>query len=123
MKDSFTVSDTFTLTLSDLAQIEGDPPGLLECLERGMRELILSVKSLEGSPHKRLGDDASFKISMRTTTDVDTYCPEITKAFEAGTWYRPNVDASDPIQTGSVRPLHEISLPVCTLQMSLITNQ
>lgn len=124
MRDSFTASDTFTLTLSDLAQIEGEAPqGLLESLERGMRELILSVKSLEGSPHKRLGDDASFKIFMRTTTDVDAYCPEITKTFESGTWYRPNVDGSDPTQTGSVRPLHEVSLPVCSIQMSLITDQ
>jgi hypothetical protein len=124
MKDTFTISETFTLTLSNLAQVlEGEPQGLLEALERGMRELILSVKSLEGSPHTRLGDDASFKISMRTTTDVVTYCPEITKAIESGTWYRPNVDGSDQTQTGSVRPLHEISLPVCCLQMSLITDQ
>lgn len=117
MKDSFTISEIFTLTFSNLAQIEGEPHGLLEWLERGMRELVLSVLSLQGSPHDRLGDDASFKLSMRTASDVDAYCPEITQAIKDGTLYRPNVDGSDQAQSARDRPLHHISLPLCTLEM------
>ena len=117
MKDSFTISETFTLAFSNLARIEGEPHGLLEWLERGMRELVLSVLSLEGSLHERLGDDASFKLSMQTTSDVDEYCPEISQAIEDGTLHRPYVDGSDQAQSAKDRQLHHISLPLCTLEM------
>jgi len=127
LKDAFTVSETYTLSVSSSVALDGDMEGkdVLEYTERGMRDLILSLLSLESLPRMRCTDEASFKLTMRTVEKVDALCPEMTKAFDEGTWYQPNsgtVNDSDEL-TGKVRPLYHVSLPSGgTLQMNLITK-
>lgn len=127
MKDSFTVSETFTLTLDDMVSdaTMNDIDDSLEQAERAMRDLILSTLSLEGLPRKSLTDDASFKIVAKTAADIDTQqCPELNKAFQEGTWYQPKIcnstDKEDKTK-GTVRPLCNISLPGGgVMQMNLV---
>lgn len=129
MKDAFTIDETYTLIVSSsVLATNTDNDDSLEVLqqtERCLRDLILSVLSLEGLPKKKWTNDASFKLTMQTAEQKDDYCHELTTAFDQGTWYRPNrsdgeVEANP---NEKVRPLHHVSLPNGgTLQMNLITS-
>ena len=98
----------------------------MEHVERSMRDLILSVLSLEGLARKRLTDDSSFKLTVKTSETIDKLSPEMTKAFQEGTWYRPSIienENEESKKTGKVQPLHHGSLPSGgTMQMNLVTD-
>ena len=125
MKDCFTVSETYTLTLPSFALEEQDT---LANVERSMRDLILSVLSLEGMPRKRFTEDASFKLTVRTAgnNNNNESCPEtLARALNEGTWYyRPTNASAKETRNEKVQPLFHLSFPSgSTLQMNLITNE
>jgi hypothetical protein len=129
MKDCFNVSETFTLTLSlplTINDNQSEQQESLQHVERSMRDLILSVLSLEGLARKRLTDDSSFKLTVKTAETIDKLSPEMTRAFDEGTWYRPSIvelDKEESEKTGKVQPLHHGSLPSGgTMHMILVTD-
>lgn len=124
LSHTFAVSERFTLTFSNLAPVDEGQEGMLEALERGMRNLILSVISLQGTPCKKLSDDASFKLTMRTTNSNDDAirnCAELTRAVKNGAWYRPGTESQEQGET--VRILYHDSLPTCSLDMNMFTTE
>ena len=130
MKDCFHVSETFSLTLSpppspNINDNQIEQQESMEQIERCMRDLILSVLSLEGLVRKRLTDDSSFKLTVKTAERIDKLSPEMTRAFDEGTWYRPSIieNGEGCEKTGKVQPLHHGSLPSGgTMQMNLVTD-
>ena len=89
--------------------------------------MILSVLSLEGLARKRLMDDSSFKLTVKTFETIGKPSPEMKRAFQEGTWYRPSKTENEKEKsekTGKVQPLHHDSPPSGggTMQMNLATD-
>ncbi len=81
---------------------------------------------MEGLARKRLTDDSSFKLTVKTAETIDKLSPEMTRAFDEGTWYRPSIvetDKEESEKTGKVQPLHHGSLSSGgTMHMILVTD-
>lgn len=130
MKDCFTVSETFTLSLASLSSDDNNDEQVsfsdtLEDTERAARDLILSLLSLERLPRKRLTDEASFKITMLTADKVNSqHCPEMQRAVNEGTWYKPCSGEEDSNKINEkIQPVHYASFPSGkTLQMNLVVQ-
>jgi hypothetical protein len=85
---------------------------VMEVLERGMRNLVLSSHAVESS-RASSADSVSFKITLHVPEENHS-CPELNRAFDTGTWYAPNSSNNNNSKTETrpglvLRPLHQFA--------------
>lgn len=128
-KNAFETLDTYSIRVSQLPTLldtiqEEQAKTLIRQVERAMRNLILSVHSLQGARSKKyatLGDDASFLIRMRTSSNSsssqeDAQNEDLTRAVSEGLWYSP--DDNTAAATVQPHPLQRVRVPSCGLEIN-----
>lgn len=105
--------------IADSWENDSQFPELMAYMERSMRDLVLQIHSMESS-RASLSETCSFTISLHIPEENKS-CKELNQAFAQGTWSAYDKDGCGKTSavTEIIRPLHEVSTPICELNFSL----
>lgn len=104
---------------STAAANNGQLSQIMEQLEKGMRNLVMRVHSLESNRATK-SDTVSFQLVLHVASQ-DATCAELDRVFSEGTWC--SVDASHPgndhKNQKSMRPIYNLSTLFCNMEMTM----
>jgi len=126
--DGEKVIERYTLRIVEIVKDWGeneDTTGVrMQEMERSMRDLVLSVLSLE-SERATASDSVSFLLTLHLTEE-NRDCTELNQAFANGTWFCPEQvsaasegSVSGGAQRERIRPLHRVSTPSCVIDFAM----
>lgn len=118
---NWTLHDTTTTTTTSKNDIE-ETSAKLQSLERGLRDLILKLSSLDRDTVKP-SSTLSFKIQLRLNErhNKKTSCSEVQQALVTGSWFRSSSESvAASAQSRPRLPLFQVSSGDCDISCTML---